>query len=338
MDFYETFRVGASWRRGNLRKIATHEREYGWEENDEYMEKQLAANTRKLFDLQYRLYAENRQSLLIVLQALDAGGKDGTINHVMATMNPQGCRVQAFKVPTPLEAAHDFLWREHCVAPRHGEVVIFNRSHYEDVLAGRVHGETDGKILKEHFQAINDFERLLHGNRTTIVKFFLHISKEEQLKRFGERLNDPAKHWKISESDYRERDFWDDYMEAFNDIFRHCSPETAPWFIIPADNKKFRNLAVSEILVQTLEHMNPVIPPATVDLEKIRELYHRNLHRHHRKTPRRLPSTPAPALRRRNRKKRKINTRRNRRNTPINSFRTKPPSAAGSSPAAGILR
>lgn len=284
MNLYDKFRIGPSQRKVNLAKISPDEHDYGCRE-EVNPDEQLAKNAKKLAELQYKLYAENRQSLLIVLQAMDAGGKDGTINNVISVMNPQGCRSQSFKVPTPLEASHDFLWREHCVAPRNGEVVVFNRSHYEDVLAGRIHGDVRGKKLERHLDFINDFERLLHDNRTTIVKFFLHISKDEQLKRFGERLDDPGKHWKISENDYKEREFWDDYMAAFSDMMNHCSPKHAPWFVIPSNNKKFRNYAVSEILVQTMEMMDPKTPPATVDVEKIRRLYHQNFLREEGDSP-----------------------------------------------------
>ncbi len=297
MNLYDKFRVDPLWKRVNLGKISPDERDHGWRDHEKLDEK-LAENAKKLFELQYKLYAENRRSLLIVLQALDAGGKDGVINHVISVMNPQGCHSQSFKVPTPLEAAHDFLWREHCAAPRNGEVVIFNRSHYEDVLAGRIHGDVRDKTLKRHFEYINDFEKLLHDSGTTIVKFFLHISPEEQLKRFGERLEDPSKHWKISENDYKEREFWGDYMKAFGDAIGRCTAPYAPWFVIPSNNKKFRNFAVSEILVRTLEKMNPVIPPATVDIEKIRLLYHRDLIREKAPAPEEAaaptPSAPAP--------------------------------------------
>lgn len=274
MFFFEKLRVKAGGK-VCLKKISPSEN-FGWIDTEKIQER-LQKNSKKLLELQYKLYAENRQSLLIVLQAMDAGGKDGVINHVLCTMNPQGCRSQSFKVPTALEAAHDFLWREHMVAPHNGEVVIFNRSHYEYVLIQRVHGMIDGKQLKKRFDYINDFERILHDNHTTIVKFFLHISKEEQLKRFGERLDDPAKHWKISENDYKEREYWDAYMNAFEDTISHCSSEIAPWFIIPANDKLFRNLAVSEILVDTLENMKPVIPRATIDVNEIRRLYHRDV-------------------------------------------------------------
>ena len=284
MNLYDKFRIGPSRKKIDLAKISSDEREHGFHDH-EILEEQLAKNTKKLAEFQYKLYAENRQSLLIVLQALDAGGKDGTINNVISVMNPQGCRSQSFKVPTPLEASHDFLWREHCVAPHKGEVVVFNRSHYEDVLAGRIHGDVQGKKLKRHLEYINDFEKLLHDNNTVIVKFFLHISKDEQLKRFGERLDDPSKHWKISESDYKEREIWDDYMKAFSDVFNHCSTKYAPWFISPSDNKKFRTLAVSETLLQTMEIMDPQIPPATVDVEQIRKLYHQDFLQEKKGTP-----------------------------------------------------
>lgn len=289
MDFYEKFRIKPG-RRVNLKKISPDEH-CGWEDKDKIQAK-ITENGRKLLELQYRLYAENRQSLLIVLQAMDAGGKDGVINHVLFHMNPQGCRSQSFKVPTALEAAHDFLWREHAVAPHNGEIVIFNRSHYECVLVERVHGAVEGKELRQRFDFINGFEKILHDNRTTIVKFYLHISKEEQLKRFGERLDDPSKHWKSSENDYKEREYWDDYITAFDDAIGACSTDHAPWFVIPANDKNFRNLAISDILVRTLEAMNPRIPAATVDIEEIRRLYHQDRHEEKGKTPANDKKTP----------------------------------------------
>ena len=273
MNFYEKLRVKPG-RKIDVRDIDTGET-FGWDDRDK-VEARLAENAQRMLELQYRIYAENRQSLLIVLQAMDAGGKDGTINHVLWTMNPQGCRSLSFKVPTPLEASHDFLWRIHAAAPKNGEIVIFNRSHYESVLVEKVHGFVHGKQLEKRYDFINSFEEILHSNRTTIVKFFLHISKEEQLKRFGERLEDKEKHWKISESDYTEREFWNDYMDAFNAAINRCTSKHAPWFVIPADHKSFRNLAVSEILVETMERMNPKLPEPTIDVAKIRELYYQN--------------------------------------------------------------
>ena len=234
----------------------------------------IAKHVKRIADLQYALYAENKQSLLICLQALDAGGKDGTIRHCFAAMNPQGCRVAAFKQPTEEERNHDFLWRVHRQAPRNGEVVIFNRSHYEDVLVVRVHKLAPKSIWSKRYAEINRFERLLSVHNTRIVKFFLHISPEEQLARFKRRLDLPEKHWKISDSDYKEREYWGDYIEAFEDALSKCSTAAAPWYVIPADKKWFRNLAVSEIVADTLESMKPKVPAPTVDIDQIRREYH----------------------------------------------------------------
>lgn len=231
-----------------------------------------AANARCIGKLQYNLYAENRQSLLIILQALDAGGKDSTIKNVMTAMNPQGCRVQAFKTPTADELARDFLWRVHKVSPKQGEVVVFNRSHYEDVLIARLHNLVPQDIWRQRYALINGFEHLLTLNNTRIIKIFLHISKAEQLKRFLRRLEDPAKHWKISLADYSERRLWNNYQEALEDVFAKCSPETAPWYIIPANHKWFRDLAVSQIIKETLENMQIERPQATVNIDEIRQM------------------------------------------------------------------
>lgn len=230
--------------------------------------------SQRLRELQYLLYAENKQSLLIILQAMDAGGKDGTINHVLGNMNPQGTRVYGFKVPSAEEASHDFLWRIHQAAPHRGQVVIFNRSHYEDVLVSRVHSLVTKKVWSKRYDLINDFEKNLAGSGTRILKFYLHISKDEQLERFKQRIDDPARHWKISESDYREREYWDDYAMAFEDALSKCSTEYAPWFVIPANHKWFRNLAVSQIVVDTLESMKMVFPNPSVDITQIKERYH----------------------------------------------------------------
>ncbi len=232
----------------------------------------LAENNHRIARLQSDLYSENRQSLLIVLQALDAGGKDGTINNVFYAMNPQGCRVQSFKTPTALEQSHDFLWRVHRVAPHTGEVVIFNRSYYEAVLVERVHEIASKREIEFRYRAINNFEELLSFHRTRIVKFFLHISKEEQLRRFVKRLERPEKHWKISANDYPERQYWDDYISAFEAAMGKCSTAEAPWFIIPANCKWLRNLAVSQIILDTLESMKIQLPPPSVDLQETRRL------------------------------------------------------------------
>lgn len=232
----------------------------------------LEKNNRRIARLQSDLYSENKQSLLIVLQALDAGGKDGTINNVFYAMNPQGCRVQSFKTPTALEQAHDFLWRVHPVTPRKGEVVIFNRSYYEAVLVERVHEFATPEELDYRYQAINEFEQLLSKNNTRIVKFFLHIDKDEQLRRFVRRLKRPEKHWKISATDYHERQYWDQYMEAFEIALSRCSTEYAPWFVIPGNKKWFRNLVVSQILLETLESMKIKLPEPSVDMQETRRL------------------------------------------------------------------
>ncbi len=234
----------------------------------------LADQQARLAQLQYRLYAEGRQSLLICLQGMDASGKDGTIRHVFGALNPQGCRVQAFRQPTAHELAHDFLWRIHRTTPAKGEVVIFNRSHYEDVLVSAVHGQIDGKTRKYRYQAINAFEEQLAESGTRILKFFLHIDKAEQLRRFARRLDDPSRHWKISEADYSERPFWDDYQRFYEKALTHCSTRHAPWFAIPANHKWFRNLAISGILLQTLEDMDPQLPAPKVDIEAIRQRFH----------------------------------------------------------------
>ncbi|VTZ52093.1 Polyphosphate:AMP/ADP phosphotransferase [Methylocella tundrae] len=228
----------------------------------------------ELMSRQSLLYAEKNHSVLIVLQALDAGGKDGTVNHVFAAFNPQGANVTGFKQPTPLELAHDFLWRVHPHAPAKGEIAIFNRSHYEDVLVTRVHKLIDKPTLTARYARIREFEKGLAEAGTTILKFFLHISKEEQLARFAERLDDPERNWKISESDYAERALWDDYTIAFEEALSATSTRHAPWFVIPANHKWFRNLAVSQIVADTMDDLHMSYPKPTVDLADIRRKYH----------------------------------------------------------------
>ena len=205
---------------------------------------------------------------------MDTGGKDGTINHVLGAMNPQGCRVISFKQPSSEELSHDFLWRIHRAAPARGEVVIFNRSQYEDVLIVRVHNLVSKNIWQSRYDQINSFEEDLTENNIHILKFYLHISKDEQLKRFKNRLDDPSKRWKISEDDYKERGFWNDYMSAYADALSRCSTQQAPWFIIPSDHKWFRNLAVSRIVVEYLEQLTMKRPLPSVDLKRIRQAYH----------------------------------------------------------------
>lgn len=243
-------------------------------ESREAAAEEIAHHQQQLRDLQSLLYAERQHSLLICLQAMDTGGKDGTINHVLGAMNPQGCRVAAFKKPSAEELAHDFLWRIHRAAPATGEVVIFNRSHYEDVLVVRVHDLVPETVWSRRYERINAFEKTLAEHGTQILKFYLHISKEEQLKRFKARLDDPAKRWKISEDDYLERKYWDDYVAAYEEALSRCSTEHAPWFVIPANHKWFRNLAVARIVVEQLESLKMSYPQPTVDLDRIRREYH----------------------------------------------------------------
>ena len=230
----------------------------------------LAKALQKLDQLQNLLYADHKHALLVVVQGLDAAGKDGTIRHVMSGVNPQGCRVTSFKTPSPEEAAHDFLWRVHQAVPPYGDIGIFNRSHYEDVLIVRVHDIVPKQVWSERYEQINEFERILQQNNVRTLKFFLHISKDEQKKRFLERIDDPDKRWKISQADFDERKFWDEYVEAYEDALTRCNTKRAPWFIIPADKKWFRNLAVSHIIVETLQEMGLKFPPATIDVKKLK--------------------------------------------------------------------
>jgi len=235
---------------------------------------ELEKYSQKLRSLQYLLYAEDKRSLLICLQGLDTAGKDGTIIHVLASMNPQGTRVHAFKVPSREEAAHDFLWRVEQQTPARGEVVIFNRSHYEDVLVARVHNLVPKEVWSDRYALINAFEKGLVANGIHILKFFLHISEDEQLRRFKQRIDDPARQWKISESDYEERKFWNDYQRAYEDAMSRTSTKHAPWFIIPANHKWFRNLAVSQIVAETLESLKMRFPEPIVNLKDIKRKYH----------------------------------------------------------------
>jgi PPK2 family polyphosphate:nucleotide phosphotransferase len=229
----------------------------------------------KLTAMQRLFYGDRSRALLIVLQGIDGAGKDGTCWHVISAMDPQGVKVQGFKQPTPEERAHDFLWRVHPHAPAKGEVAVFNRSHYEDILVARVHKLVPKSVWRARYDFINRWEKLLHeANDTTILKFFLYISKDEQLARFKERLDDPGRQWKISASDYKERDYWDDYIDAFEDALTNCSKKHAPWYVIPSNHKWFRNLAVSKIIADCMEDMNLKLPKPTVDLAEIRQLYH----------------------------------------------------------------
>lgn len=223
----------------------------------------------RLRELQELLYAQGKHSLLIVLQAMDSGGKDGTIRHVFRGVNPQGVKVTSFKVPSSKERAHDYLWRIHPHAPARGEVAIFNRSHYEDVLVVRVRELAPEAIWRRRFGHINDFERMLADEGTTIVKFFLHISKEEQRQRLQARLDEPHKRWKFSAGDLAERKLWDDYQEAYTEMLERTTTEWAPWHVVPADRKWYRNLVVGTTLVEALEKLEMRYPDSDPELDGV---------------------------------------------------------------------
>ena len=246
-----------------------------YKKTDQGKEKAKAVATAligRLGELQERLYANGERSVLVVLQGMDTSGKDGTIKHVMSGVNPQGCKVVAFKVPSKDELAHDFLWRVHREAPPKGYIGIFNRSHYEDVLITRVHGWVTDKVAKQRFNQIKEFEELLYENGTAIMKFFLHISKDEQKERLESRIHDPEKRWKWNSGDVEERKLWGDYMKAFEGVISATSTEHAPWYVVPANRKWYRNLVVADRIVNTLEEMKLNTPPAPegVDFAKLK--------------------------------------------------------------------
>ncbi len=246
--------------------------------NKEDAAEMLAKDIARLAELQDMLYAMNKYSLLVVIQAMDAAGKDGTIKHVMTGVNPQGCNVTSFKQPSVEELEHDFLWRINRAMPKRGMIAIFNRSHYEEVLVTRVHPEyilgqnipgidsvdkVDKKFWQKRYEIINNFEKQAFENGTVIIKFFLHVSKDEQKKRFLARIDEPEKNWKFSISDVKERQLWDKYMKAFEDAIENTSTDYAPWYIIPADRKWFMRAAVGDIIVGTLEKLNLGYPTIT---------------------------------------------------------------------------
>ncbi len=235
-------------------------------------EARVGKNLKRLFDLQYVMYAENRRALLVVLQGMDAAGKDGTIRHVMTGLNPQGCRVSAFKAPTPEELAHDFLWRIHRVVPPHGTIGIFNRSHYEDVLIVRVHDIVPERVWSRRYEQINRFERTLADNGVVIVKFFLHISRKEQEQRLRDRLDDPSRHWKLSPGDFEERKYWANYQSAYQEALARCSTPWAPWYVIPANKKWFRDLSISDILADTLKSLRMKLPEPKYNIATLKRL------------------------------------------------------------------
>jgi PPK2 family polyphosphate:nucleotide phosphotransferase len=271
MDYRKNFVVepGAKARLSKIDASYT-----GKHETHETALPEIRKHVERMEKLQYLLYADDHQSLLVVLQALDAAGKDGVVRHVFSGMNPQGTSVFGFKQPSKDEAAHDFLRRAHLRTPGKGEVVVFNRSHYEDVLVVRVHKLVPHSVWSKRYDLINDFEKALAQHGTSILKFYLHISPEEQLERFKQRLDDPSRHWKISESDYSERELWSQYVEAYEDALASTSTKHAPWYVIPSNHKWFRNLAVSQIIADTMDEMGLKLPPTHVDITDIRRKFH----------------------------------------------------------------
>jgi len=222
----------------------------------------------KLTDLQNVFYADNHHALLIVLQGRDASGKDGVVRTVIGACNPAGVRINSFKAPTPIELEHDYLWRIHSVMPEKGHMTIFNRSHYEDVLVVRVHELVPEEVWSKRYEQINNFEKMLTENGTVILKFFLHVSRDEQKERMQERVEDPAKRWKFSPGDLDERKLWDKYTDAYRDALRKCSTEWAPWYVVPADSNKARNYLIAKRIVKTLEDLNLEYPEPKTDLQE----------------------------------------------------------------------
>ena len=259
-----TFKPGSKIK---LKDVDPREIDGDWDK--ESAAARIEENTAASRDLAYRLYAENRRALLLVLQGMDTAGKDGTIRTVMTGINPQSCQITPFKEPSHLELDHDFLWRIHRAVPRRGNIGIFNRSHYEDVLVVRVHDLVPEKEWRARYERINEFEAMLAEGRVKVIKCFLHISKEEQRERLQARLDRPHKRWKFAKSDLDERKLWDDYQSAYEAALNKCNTEHAPWRIIPSDRKWYRNLVVSTLLRETLEEMDPRFPPCEEGLDKI---------------------------------------------------------------------
>ena len=278
IDFLKRFRIegGRGFRLKDFDPADTH----GFKSKQK-AEDRLAHDIERLSDLQQKLYAQDRWALLVVLQAMDAAGKDGTVKHVMSGVNPEGCDVVSFKTPTPEELDHDYLWRTTLRLPERGRIGIFNRSYYEDVLILRVHPELletnklppsliSGKVWKERYEDINAYERHLARNGTVILKFFLHLSREEQLKRFLARLDHPEKNWKFSLADVRERGYWKKYQKAYEEAIRTTATRRAPWYVVPADHKWFARLVVAAAIVDQLHALHLSYP--VIDKDKRREL------------------------------------------------------------------
>ncbi|WP_088348271.1 MULTISPECIES: PPK2 family polyphosphate kinase [Rhodomicrobium] len=270
MNYAKAFRVAAA----TATRLSDIDPEAPKGETREAAEEETQRNLKRLGKSQYLLYADAARSLLVVLQGMDAAGKDGAIRSIFSGFDPQGTSVTSFKEPSHAELAHDFLWRVHAAAPAKGEIAIFNRSQYEDVLIARVRKLVPEAVWSARYAQINAFEALLAASGTQILKFYLHISPQEQLNRFKDRLDDPDRQWKISESDYTERAFWPEYIAAYEDVFAKTSTKTAPWYIIPANKKWYRNRVIAQITADTLERMDLVTPKPQVDIDAIRRQYH----------------------------------------------------------------
>ena len=265
IDLPDKLRVRGAGHVGLKDSTANHT--HGWNEEAARAETRRLAN--ELGELQFKLYADRRHGVLVVLQAIDGGGKDGTIRHVFSAFNPQGCTVRAFKAPSAEELAHDYLWRVHAHVPPRGEIGVFNRSHYEDVLIARVDSLVPRAVWQARYRHINEFERMLTESGVTILKFFLHISKEEQKQRFQARIQDSARNWKLSLPDFEERQHWEAYTEAYQDAIRKCSTAWAPWYVIPSDRKWCRNHMIAKLTVAALDSMKLKYPPPSVDVSKV---------------------------------------------------------------------
>jgi PPK2 family polyphosphate:nucleotide phosphotransferase len=267
MDFHERYRI----KPGHPAKLATLDPEdtAGYKK-DHKTKAELRRTLDRLDAIQEILYAEKKHALAVILQGPDTAGKDGVIRHVMSGLNPQGCQVTSFKAPTDEEMKHDFLWRVHKAAPPRGIIGIFNRSQYEDVMIVRVHQLVPERVSSRYYGEINQFEKMLAANSTKILKFFLHISKDEQKRRLQARIDDPDKHWKLSTADFTERKFWRDYQRAYDEALTLCSTDWAPWYVIPANHKWFRNLAISRIILQAMESLQMKYPKPSFDVSKFR--------------------------------------------------------------------
>jgi PPK2 family polyphosphate:nucleotide phosphotransferase len=255
---YPRYRIAPN-KKVNLSKVDPDETEHYTDEESGL--KDLEEQRQRISELQERLFAEEKRSLLVVLQAMDAGGKDGVGRGVFRGINPQGCNVWSFKEASDDEAKHDFLWRYHQKVPEAGMIGLFNRSYYEQVLSARVKGEVPEEVWHNRYKLINDFEQMLSHEGVTVLKFFLHVSKDEQKRRLEERLENPRKYWLFSENDVKERERWDEHMEAFEDAINNCSTKYAPWYVVPGNKKWFRNLVIARSIADTLEEMDPQFPP-----------------------------------------------------------------------------